>query len=138
MVEKPISVEVEKKADETTADVKIEVEAKPADDSVEIVVEEKVPTSETPVVEVPVVEVPVVEAPTIDTPNPEKIINSETTAIEKEESAVVKSDSENKSEQSEADDVDVSQLIDPEMRVVPREKKEKKIEKPTAEQQTLF
>ena len=133
MVEKPISVEVEKKADETTADVKIEVEAKPADDSVEIVVEEKVPTSETPVVEVPVV-----EAPTIDTPNPEKIINSETTAIEKEESAVVKSDSENKSEQSEADDVDVSQLIDPEMRVVPREKKEKKIEKPTAEQQTLF
>ena len=133
MVEKPISVEVEKKADETTADVKIEVEAKPADDSVEIVVEEKVPTSETPVVEVPVV-----EAPTIDTPNPEKIINSETTAIEKEESAVVKSDSENKSEQSEADDVDVSQLIDPEMRVVPREKKEKKIEKPSAEQQTLF
>ena len=138
VVEKPISVEVEKKADETTADVKIEVEAKHADDSVEIVVEEKVPTSETPVVETPVVEVPVVEAPTIDTPNPEKIINSETTAIEKEESAVVKSDSENKSEQSDADDVDISKLIDPEMRVVPREKKEKKIEKPTAEQQTLF
>ena len=33
---------------------------------------------------------------------------------------------------------DVSQLIDPEMRVVPREKKDKKSEKPTAEQQTLF
>lgn len=138
VVEKPIPVEVEKKADETTADVKIEVEAKPADDSVEIVVEEKVPTSETPVVEAPVVETPVVEAPATDTPNPEKIINPETTVIKKEESAEVKSDSENKSEQSDAHDVDVSQLIDPEMRVVPREKKEKKIEKPTAEQQTLF
>lgn len=33
---------------------------------------------------------------------------------------------------------DVSQLIDPEMRVIPREKKDKKSEKPTAEQQTLF
>lgn len=138
VVEKPIPVEVEKKADETTADVKIEVEAKPADDSVEIVVEEKVPTSEAPVVEAPVVKVPVVEVPATDTPNPEKIINPETTVIKKEESAEVKSDSENKSEQSDAHDVDVSQLIDPEMRVVPREKKEKKIEKPTAEQQTLF
>ena len=33
---------------------------------------------------------------------------------------------------------DVSQLRDPEMRVIPREKKDKKSEKPTAEQQTLF
>ena len=42
----------------------------------------------------------------------------------------------NKVDEKKVDDV--SQLIDPEMRVIPREKKDKKSEKPTAEQQTLF
>lgn len=63
---------------------------------------------------------------------------TETKALVDEKTELPQSDAAptNKVDEKKVDDV--SQLIDPEMRVIPREKKDKKSEKPTAEQQTLF
>ena len=63
---------------------------------------------------------------------------TETKASVDEKTELPQSDAAPTNKVDEKNVDDVSQLIDPEMRVVPREKKDKKSEKPTAEEQTLF
>lgn len=69
----------------------------------------------------------------------EKSEEEPTVEIEiEEEKPEMKVKVENPKKDSSTKEVDVNSLIDPEMRVVPREKREKRNEKPAAEQQTLF